>query len=243
MKDVPEKERPDPCPWEFRLIAGHRRYMALDYWTDIYRARCCIIDGLTGGQARALNFTDNLQRRDLNILQEAEALLKSWGDKEIKVIARLVGESKRWVQTRLDLLLLPDYVQKKAAAGQLSQYDIETLAGLDERSIELTFQGLVTTKGKKGRLPVVKGRQPWRKRPRGKEEIGRTLGFVSVNKQFSNISDENLAYIAATLSWVTRDIDSKEFLENRLDFPQGCVIIDKDDKVKHLKGDENEEAT
>ncbi len=238
INDVPDNERPEPCAWQFRLIAGHRRYMALDYWTTQTHAKCCIETGLTKDQARVLNFTENLKREDLNILEEAQGLNESWPSYEIKDIARLVGESKRWVQVRLDLLRLPDYVQRKAATGQISQYDIETLASLEPDQIEPTFQNLISTQGQKGHLPVVKGRQPWRNRPRGKIEIGEMISFLYAHHRFSNLSEDGRDFITSTLAWVSKGIDSREFLENRLGFPAGCVIVDSNDKVTQLTNED-----
>lgn len=237
IEDMLDKERPSPCPWKFRLIAGHRRHIAMENWTDLKKAKCVIELGLSHQQARALNFTENLQRKDLNILEEAEALLNTWPDYEIKTIARLIGKPKKWVAVRLDLLTLPDYVQKKAAAGHLSQYSIEMLAELHPKDIELVYQELVTTKGKPGQTPVRKGKQRWRSRPRGKIEIGKMVDLLYQHQRFSNLTDESQDYVIAALVWVTKHIKSKEFLEARLGFPEDCVIVDKNDQVTGFKDD------
>ncbi len=235
MGDVPEDERPDPCPWAFRMVGGHRRYMSIDIWTDRTHIKACVQEGLTKEQAKVLNYIENLERKDLNLLQQAKGLQGSWAGQTVKQIASLIKKPKRWVQVRLNLLDLPEYVQKKAATGQLSQYDIESLAKLEYDQVEKAFQGLLTTKGKKGRLPVVKGRQPWRNRPRGKQEIERMIGFLQLNQRFSSLRDRERDLITSTLAWVCKRINGQEFLENRLDFPDGCVIFDKDDKATRFK--------
>ncbi len=237
VEDMLDKERPSPCPWKFRLIAGHRRYTAMQNWTDLKKAKCVIELGLSYQQARALNFTENLQREELNMLEEAEALINTWPDFEIKTIARLIGKSKKWVAVRLDLLNLPEYVQKKAAAGQLSQYSIEMLAELDPKDIEPVFQELVTTKGKPGQAPVLRGKQRWRSRPRGKIEIGKMVNLLYQHQRFSTLTDADRDYVIAALVWVTKHIESKEFLESRLGFPEDCVIVDKNDQVIGFKDD------
>lgn len=238
MEDVPEDERPVPAPWKFRLVAGHRRYTSMQRWLKHTEANCCIEVGLTKQQAHVLNFTENRRRKDLNIFQEAESLQRSWPGIQLKQLAKLVGESKRWVKVRQDLMKLPEYIQQKAATGQLSQYDIEILAEVDEDEIESTFQQLVTTKGKTGRAPVIKGRQTWRNRPRGKMEIEQMINFLYTNSRFSDLDDDSRDYIVSTLAWVLKGIDAKEFLENRLGFPTDCVIVDSNDKVGGLKDDE-----
>lgn len=231
IEDVPDNERPDPCAWPFRLVAGHRRYMAIDYWTPETRAKCCIEEGLAGKQAHALNLIENLKRDDLNMLQEAHGLVETWPGYEVKDIARFTGESKKWVKIRLSLLDLPDYVQRKAASGQLSAYDVETLARVPTEQIEITFQNILTNKGKRGRRPVARGRQPWLNRSRGKEDIQAMIAYLSANHPVSNLSDESRDFINSTLAWVAKGIDSREFLEDRLGFPPGYAIIDEKDKV------------
>jgi ParB/RepB/Spo0J family partition protein len=235
MNDVLVRERPEPCAWPLRLVAGYRRYMAIERWVPGNTILAEIKEGLSPQQARALNYTENLHREDLNMLQEADGLFRSWPDDEVKDIARLVGKPKRWVAARLDLLRLPDYVQRHASTGQLSQYDVEQLAKLHTDQVQAAFQRIVTTKGKRGRAPAIKGSQPWRLRPRGKQEIGKAVGLLLRYHQFSKLSDEAKDYIISTLIWVTKEIGSKEFLENRLGFPEGCVRVDKDDKLEGLK--------
>ena len=63
-----------PSGFDYRLIAGHRRFRAVEFflkWADI---PAMVRHELTGYQARLLNFTENLERKDLNMLQEAIAL-------------------------------------------------------------------------------------------------------------------------------------------------------------------------
>lgn len=237
IEDVPDDERLESCVRPFRLLAGHRRYMALDYWTDETRAKCCVEKGLTPQQARTLNFTENLKRKDLNILQEAQALVVAWPGGAIKDISREIGESKRWVAVRQNLLELPDYVQRKAASGQISQFDIEGLAQLDPCQIESAFQEIVLAQRRRpNRLPTLRG-GPRREQPRGKQEISKLIEFLFANSRFSRLGEDERDFVVSTLAWVQKGIDSKEFLENRLGFPEGCVIVDEKDKVLGLGDD------
>ena len=66
-------------PWteegfEYRLIVGHRRFRAVTAflkWTEIPAYIC---EGLSDHEARMLNVVENLQRKSLNILEEARAI-------------------------------------------------------------------------------------------------------------------------------------------------------------------------
>jgi ParB family chromosome partitioning protein len=240
--DVPEDERPDPCAWPFRLVAGHRRYVAIDVWTSDAQAQCKVVSGLSRQQAHALNIVENLQRKDLNMLEEAQALQHTWPDYEVKDIAKMIAMPKRWVKSRLDLLYLPEYVQRKAALkkGGLSQYDIEHLAKLPPEQIESVFQELIATKGTSRKPAGVRGYR-WKDKPRGKEEIKRMIGLLYESQGWVGMSDEDRNLVASTLSWVMKGIKSQEFLENRLDYPRESVIVDKNDKVTGFRDDEGNE--
>lgn len=233
IKDVPDVERPEPCAWPFRLVAGHRRYMAIDRFTEETFAKCCVETGLTRRQAHVLNFTENLHRNDLNILQEARQLADSWPDQPVKVVATSINKPKRWVKVRRDLLTLPDYIQKRAASGQLDQYDIEILAALPFDQIEPTFQNIITTKGKKKRPTITRGRQ--NNRSRGKKEIESMIALLFASDHFSGLTTPQRDLATSTLAWVLRGVDSREFLEKRLGFPEDCVIIDDSDTVEGLR--------
>lgn len=233
IEDVLDEERPEPCAWTFRLVAGHRRYMAIDRFTEETFAECYVRTGLTKQQAHILNYTENLHRDDFNILQEAQGLADSWPNETIKVVSASIKKPKRWVKVRRDLLILPDYVQKKAAAGQLDQYDIETLSALPTDQIEPTFQNIITTKGKKKRTTITRGRQ--NNRSRGKKEIESMIALLFASDHFSGLTTYQRDLATSTLAWVLRGIDSREFLEKRLGFPEDCVIIDDSDTVEGLR--------
>lgn len=233
--DVPIQERPTSCNRPFRLIAGHRRYMALEYWTDQKRAPCMIVYGLTHRTAQALNLTENLQREDLNLYDQARAIERTYAKEDVRDIAKWIGQSTRWVQSRLDLLKLPEFVQKKAASGRLDQYDIETLAQAPIDRIEVIYQRLITAKGKRDKKFRTRNKKPrYKANIRKKQEIHNMISFLYENSRFSKLNNESRDYVTSALSWILKGIGSKEFIENRLGFPKDCVIIDEDDQVRGI---------
>jgi len=240
--DVPHDEQPDVPGWDFRLIAGFRRYMAVDVWTSLKKVKCIVEFGLTKQQAHALNFTENLQREDLNMLQEAISLERTWAGENIIDVARYIGKPKRWVKSRFDLLELPEYVQRKAALpakqGGLSQYDIEELAALPPSRVEPAFQKIVT-RGRRDKPTQIRGNQRWKNRPRGKKQLHTTLGLLMKARLLTPINDDCMKCVASTIAWMTKDIDSVEFFEKRLGFPEGSCIINE---TGHLVGFQDEDG-
>ena len=118
-----------PDGYDYRLIAGHRRFRrGLDPPLDEHPAM--IRRGLNEHEALLLNLKENLQRKDLNMLQEAFALQRLYPDQNNRPLRRLSAELKRptkWVAARLHLLKMSPELQAKAAAGLLSAVTIERL--------------------------------------------------------------------------------------------------------------------
>lgn len=102
----------------YRLICGYRRHMAhIVGKQELILSR--IID-CSDAEAEILNLAENLQRKELNLWQEAVAVgklhAKHWTQERI---AAQLKVSQGWVICRLKLLSLPQEIQKEAAEGVL----------------------------------------------------------------------------------------------------------------------------
>lgn len=119
-----------PDDYDFRIIAGHRRFAAFIV-LEKEAIPCMIRENLNEVQARLLNLSENLKRKELDILQEARAIkkLRDLGLVQEKVAAAL-GATRSWVQVRFNLLDLPVEIQNEAAAGILNQSQIKQLYSL-----------------------------------------------------------------------------------------------------------------
>lgn len=116
--------RPDG---KFGLVAGFRRFHAHLLLrregrlpSDKIKA---VIDPALVDPVKAMlhNLSENLQRQDLNILEEALAIkrLKDKGESRESVAAK-IGMSAGWVQERFMVLDLPTEIQAEAAMGWIS---------------------------------------------------------------------------------------------------------------------------
>lgn len=119
----------------YRLIAGFRRYKA-HIVNKSETILCSIHPGgiISELEARYLNLSENLNREDLNIVQEAGALKEIFqaGATESTAMRRL-SKSRGWIQVRFMLLKLPDEVQVEVAAGFINQTQIRELYKLYNR--------------------------------------------------------------------------------------------------------------
>lgn len=159
----------------YRIITGHRRFLAckLLEWKTI---PCRIRTDLKPFEENIMNLTENIKRKDLNMLQEARGLIAfrkaKWGE---SVIAAQVGMSRGWVQVRLMLLDLPDDVQAEAAVDMLNQEQIRQLYTLRDRPEEM--YALVRrikdlrNKGECSKVTIKKKANPYRKEVRKPEEV------------------------------------------------------------------------
>lgn len=109
----------------YRIIAGHRRYAALGsliergLWSGPISV---MVSPAVDDQERvAAMIVENIQRRDLNPVEEAHAfrrLVKEFGYKQADVAAK-VGRSPSYVSDRLALLNLPEEAVTRVREGSL----------------------------------------------------------------------------------------------------------------------------
>jgi ParB family chromosome partitioning protein len=147
-------------PDAYEIIAGERRWRAAQRAT-LHEVPVVIIEA-TDAEALQLAVIENVQRTDLNPLEEAEgyrALIRDFSHSQDDV-ARMVGKSRSHVANTLRLQTLPDRVRDHIHAGRLSagqaralvgHHDAERLAeeivarGLNVRQVE----GIARETGKK----------------------------------------------------------------------------------------------
>ena len=146
---------------KYLLIAGYRRYTAFKVNGESEIPTIVRTDMGDEVDARFFNLSENLQRKDLNIIQEAQALsrLEALNVTEPDAAARL-GMSRGWVQVRYMVLRLPELVQAEIAAGWLSQTQIrDAYSHLKENGEEACFEVVKAFKDDK-----IKGRKGTRKK-------------------------------------------------------------------------------
>ena len=104
----------------YEIIAGERRWRAAQR-AGLHEVPVVIIEA-NDAEALQLAIIENVQRADLNPLEEAEgyrALIEEFGNNQDE-IAKIVGKSRSHVANTLRLLKLPDSVQGLVRSGALS---------------------------------------------------------------------------------------------------------------------------
>jgi ParB family transcriptional regulator, chromosome partitioning protein len=167
---------------KYRIVAGHRRHLACKV-NKMETIPAMIREGLTELEARLFNLTENLKREDLNILQEARALVpfKKGGWSE-DFIAAKTGMSRGWVQVRKMLLDLPEDIQIEAAAGLLTQAQIRELSSMKSDDDRYAAVRLIKERREKGEsvkdIGPKKPAKPHEKKERSGVEMSELQDYI-----------------------------------------------------------------
>lgn len=126
----------------YRIVAGERRYRAsrLAGLTSVP----CIVRSMTNEQQMEAALIENLQRQDLNPIEEAFAirsLMQECGYTQEQASKKL-GKSRPAVANSLRLLSLPKGITDLVISGQLTAGHARVLAGVEteSRQLELAHQ-------------------------------------------------------------------------------------------------------
>ena len=179
----------------YEIVAGERR------WRAAMKAELaqvpCLIRELDDEQNMLIAIIENMQREDLNPIEEAEGLRQmtdTFGMTQEQV-SKSVGKSRPYITNSMRLLKLPDYVKDSIADGRLSAGHGRTLITLkneDERKAlweRIISEGLSVREAEKlaAEEDKPKKRKPAKKRKdpnvtRVEEELKASLGTkVTIN--------------------------------------------------------------
>lgn len=147
----------------FQIVAGERR------WRAAQRARLhhvpAIVRALSDEETLEIAIVENVQRRDLNAIEEAEAYVKlseDFGHSQTK-LAELVGKSRSHVANIMRLLDLPEPVRVLVAEEKLSMGHARALINApkaEELAKQAVKQGLSVRDIEKLVRKSIGGRKP-----------------------------------------------------------------------------------
>lgn len=129
----------------YQIVAGERRYRAskiagLDKIPALVRT-------LNNQRKLEISLIENLQRKDLNVMEIATAYLKlrNQFNLSIEEIGKKVGNvSAATVNNRLRLLRLPDFVIDKLVDGSINEGHARPLIILDEETIKQILPRIIS---------------------------------------------------------------------------------------------------
>lgn len=109
-----------PLEHGFEIVAGHRRFAACKSLR--WRFLPCKIREIDDRQAFEIQLCENLQRKTMDPIEEAEAFERyvvdfGWGG--VTDLGRRIGRSEEYVSHRMQLLKLPEAVREKVTSSEL----------------------------------------------------------------------------------------------------------------------------
>lgn len=123
----------------YQIVAGERRYRAAKKIG--LKALPAILKKLDGKMMREISLIENLQREDLNAMEEAEALkeLMTLYNMTQEELANRIGKSRSGVANTLRLLSLDDEVKTLIRQNRLSAGHARALVPVEDREAQIEF--------------------------------------------------------------------------------------------------------
>ena len=156
----------------YEIVAGERR------WRAAIKAELsqvpCLIRNLDDEQNMLIAIIENMQREDLNPIEEAEGLrqmTETFGMTQEQV-SRSVGKSRQYITNSMRLLKLPEYIRESIADGRISAGHGRTLIAASDEDMRKSIwekmikEGLSVREAEKlaAGSPGAKKRKPASKR-------------------------------------------------------------------------------
>ena len=131
----------------YEIVAGERRWRAARMIG--LKELPCIIRELTDEENMLLAIIENMQREDLNPIEEAEGLkqmIDTYGLTQEQV-SRGVGKSRPYITNSLRLLKLPPKLRYMTADGSLAMGHARALAAVKDEKLQIALAERVVSEG------------------------------------------------------------------------------------------------
>ena len=156
----------------YEIVAGERRWRACRIVG--LKEVPCIVKELTDEENMLLAIIENMQREDLNPIEEVEGLkqmIDTYGLTQEQV-SYSVGKSRPYITNSLRLLKLPEEVRTLTASGEISVGHAKALAAVKDRDKQITLAKKTAKDGLSVRqieLMAKETKAPARKAPKVKK--------------------------------------------------------------------------
>ena len=123
-----------PVGKTFEIVAGERR------WRAAMKAELnevpCLVRELSEEQNMLFAIIENMQREDLNPIEEAEGINRMISTFKLtqEQVSKSVGKSRPYIANSLRLLKLPEKIKEMISEGQLSAAHGRTLCGISDEA-------------------------------------------------------------------------------------------------------------
>ncbi|WP_143318198.1 nucleoid occlusion protein [Clostridium sp. HBUAS56017] len=131
----------------FELVAGERRWRAARL-AELEEVPCAVVD-ITDTESAQIALLENLQREDLNFIEEAEAYYNLIQDHHFtqEEIAVKMGKNQSTIANKLRLLKLSAKVRNLCLDNKLTERHARALLSIPDEELQLKIVEKVITKG------------------------------------------------------------------------------------------------
>lgn len=176
-----------PVGDEFELVAGERRFLAAQK-LGMEKLPALVMEKLSKEGMLELSLIENLQREDLNPIDEAKGykrLLEECGLSQKQLSGR-IGKDRSSIANTLRLLNLPEKIQGFIAEGKVSEGHARALLSLSDEKEQITLCRNIIKDGLSVRKTeeVVYGKKQKAKRKRLKRTPAKFMDIENSLKQF-----------------------------------------------------------
>lgn len=131
----------------YEIVAGERRWRA----SRIAKLKeiPCIVKELTDEQNMLFAIIENMQREDLDPIEEAEGLnymINNFGLTQEQV-SKSIGKSRPYITNSIRLLKLQDAIRDMVSAGELSMGHARALLGINDEAKQLEIAKYIIAEG------------------------------------------------------------------------------------------------
>ena len=123
----------DKNVYSYDLIAGERRWRAAQM-AKIHEVPCIVINDVDANSASVMSLIENIQRKDLNAIEEAQGLneLINQHNYTQENTGKIVGKSRVYITNSLRLLKLPEKILSLIKDNKLSVGHARLLIGRED---------------------------------------------------------------------------------------------------------------
>ncbi len=170
----------------YEIVAGERRWRAARKAS--LKMIPCIVRELSEEQNMLVAIIENMQREDLNPMEEAEALnqmITTYGLTQEEV-SKSIGKSRPYITNALRLLRLPDEIQEMVVSGSLTNGHARAIAGVKDEIKQLKIAKRVKENG----LSVRETEVLVHKENEGLDTTGKRPKPRAKNRELTDLEDD-----------------------------------------------------
>ena len=157
----------------YEIVAGERRWRAAELAG--LKSVPCVVSEVADKDLLTLALVENIQREDLNAIEEAESYKRLHEDQGLsqEQIAKAVGKERSTITNAMRLLKLPATVQNQVVSKRLTMGHARALLGLEDHSLIRQLGEHIAEQGLSVRAAeaLVSKKQKEHKKPASKKKL------------------------------------------------------------------------